>query len=140
MSINTYYKTVSAVMSYVESSIEAIVPSTFFGPKESPDAWPFCTIIPGQDNISPDSNESDQHMIDFQLVAGIENEDLQAGIQSIIELAGDIYDDLFHDHTFEGLADEVYPRRVDPRFGEGDTYTRHLVSLQFTVRKQLDRS
>lgn len=123
----------------LESVITGTVPDLAIGAKTPPNAFPFCLIVPGTDSITPDSNRSDQHMMDYLILVAIENDDVEAGVQSVIDIGGDIYDAICADYTLGGVVDEIYPVSFDPRFGEGATYTRHWVMLRFTCRKQIER-
>lgn len=136
--------TYKAIGREIRSTIASVVRRTsglsvIIGEKFPLESFPIALVIPGPDDITPDSNDSDQHMMMYLVVVVDETEDASEGLESTIDLAADIYDALTVDHTLNGVCDEVFLQRFDPRYLVGTTYYRHWVLIQMACRKQIGR-
>ena len=139
--MSTYKEIRRNIRSTLESVVErtTAIKSTVIGEKYPPDYFPFAQVIPGPDTISPDSSNSDQHMMQYWITVVDEEENVITGLESTIDLAADVYEDLAATHSLNGVVDELFIDRFDPRYVIGENYTLHWVLIQLTCRKQIGR-
>jgi len=136
----TYRSISQEIRSTIASVVSAVGGfSVIIGEKYPLETFPIALVIPGPDIITPDSNDSDQHMMTYFVAVVDETEDASEGLESTIDIAADIYDALTVDHTLNGVCDEVFIQRFDPQYLVGTTYFRHWVLIQMACRKQMQR-
>ena len=136
------YKAVNRLMrSTIASVVKAVtgVESVIIGEKWPVDYFPMALVIPGPIDINPDSNESDLHLFTYFVAVVDETGNVSTGLQSTIDVAADIYDALTVDHTLNGVCDDLFVNRIDPRYYVEQTYERHWVLIQMRLQKQIGR-